>query len=649
MIILAISVLIEVCIFNLSFFTNMNNREILISDGGVTDENGVYETDTVTVDAKGVNVGIDLSLENVEYAVADVTLTDEGDEYEYSLPSFRAVMNEPLTCITSIHPYGDVHTIRVKISVPEGASATVDRIVINARRPFVFRPLRCLILFALLEILMLIWTVDRRKIVYLEKWDRWQLTASLCMILLMIVFAKSLTVSNELIVSCPWPHHNQYRELAHALQEGHVALTDKSVSEGLLAKDNPYDTIALMAEGIPFNMDYAYYNGNYYVYFGIIPEITMYYPYLRLTGRDLSNYSAMFLLGIVMIAGVVLCVRELLLRFGRDIPYINCLLLTVGVVFFPNHIYMLSRADIYNIPVMAATAFTWMGIGLWLLALNIMEEHGRLAIAALTVGSFCMAMVAGSRPQMLIYSFVVFPLFLPVLTGKEKGRGMKTAVILGIIIPFVITAIPVCVYNYARFDSIFDFGATYSLTSNDMNHRGFNLDRLLRGLYCFLFQMPNFTTDFPYLISSEVHSDYMGRNLVEFCYGGIFTANLLLLANGACFFGVMKKMKKQAVWMWSIMMAGALIIAAFDVNGAGILYRYTCDFAPGLLIAALIMWAVLSDGTSVRIGVNSRLLYLCVVSGLAFSFLVFLGTGDSVNLRDNSISLYEHIRTYLMF
>ena len=59
---------------------------------------------------------------------------------------------------------------------------------------------------------------------------------------------------------------------------------------------------------------------------------------------------------------------------------------------------------------------------------------------------------------------------------------------LALLLPVLPVAIAVCWYNQARFGSIFEFGATYSLTSNDMNLRGFNMDRLLRGLYCFLLQ-----------------------------------------------------------------------------------------------------------------------------------------------------------------
>mgnify|MGYP000823610677 CR=1 FL=1 len=77
-------------------------------------------------------------------------------------------------------------------------------------------------------------------------------------------------------------HHAQYQELAEALSEGKVSVGD--AEEALLAMKNPYDTIALQAAGIGYRADYAYHNGKYYVYFGIVPVLLLYLPYYLLTG-----------------------------------------------------------------------------------------------------------------------------------------------------------------------------------------------------------------------------------------------------------------------------------------------------------------------------------------------------------------------------
>ena len=42
---------------------------------------------------------------------------------------------------------------------------------------------------------------------------------------------------------------------------------------------------------------------------------------------------------------------------------------------------------------------------------------------------------------------------------------------LAVIVPFLLVGGVTMAYNYVRFDSFFDFGATYNLTGFDMVHR----------------------------------------------------------------------------------------------------------------------------------------------------------------------------------
>lgn len=647
-VLIAIAVIIELVVFNISSIKSMGLNPILIDSEAVTDDDGDYRSETITVDGPVKNIMLsDVLLFNCECVDVSVTITDEGDEYEYDMPSFRVVQGVPSTGFTNIYPYGDVHTLSVHVTAPEGAAASIGSITINNRRPVDIKPIRLLIIILILFTFNVLW-YDGWFTAFTfscDKKNKAQLICTILVILFLIFLGKKLSTINERIVSCPWPHHKQYQELAVALDNGTVVL-DKEVDPKLLEKENPYDTIALYAEDIYFHMDYAYYDGNYYVYFGIIPELLLYYPYYKLKGVPLNNYDAQFAFYIILVIGVFLTIWQLVHRYGKkddkcNVPYILYLLLSVGITLFSNHIYLISRADIYNIPVMSASACTWMGIGCLLTA--ICQEKKACRLSFTFAGALCMALVAGCRPQFILYSVIALVLLAPGYIKDIKG---KIADIICFIVPYILVAIVVCWYNQARFGSILEFGATFSLTTNDMNHRGFNLDRLLRGLYAFFFQPAVTTFDFPYLKSSVVASNYMGKNLTEFTYGGCFATNVLLLSVFAPLFGMWKKLSNEVKWLFTTMLGASAVIAVFDVNGAGILYRYTCDFIPGVLIAAIIIWIVMltSDGHAYR---NvCRLLTICLFIGLFYSLLVLLGTGDSVNLMDNSKITYEHIREY---
>lgn len=655
----AITLVAELLLFNMSTIKMLGSKSIPVAENISVSGDVEYVAYLNDVNDYVRNIYIEgIELVNAEYANICVSLTDEGDEYEYAMPESRVVPGVKGSGYINIYPYGKVKNINIHITLSEGAEGKIGRISINATKPLNIKPIRIIVTW--LALFVLIYTFKSGFNLRLKRKDRNQIIGVLLLFILLVLLGRQMSVSNNLIVSCPWPHHKQYQQLAEALSNHTVMLKDMEVSEELMAKENPYDTSALLKENIPYGMDYAYYKGAYYVYFGIIPELLLYYPYYKLTGRGLSNYNTDLILYMIFIAGVLLSVRELIFRFASDdndkdisrIPYFIYMLMCVCICLFSGAVYLISRPDIYNIPIMAATALTFMGTGLWLRTDYAKGIKRKICMAA---GSLCMAMVAGCRPQMLLYSFIAVYIFiLPNVKGRLSVKDRKiftketVSDTLAFILPYVIIAVLVCAYNYLRFGNIFDFGATYSLTSNDMNHRGFNIDRLIRGMYCFLFQPPVFTTDFPYMQSAVIESSYMGKNLTEYTYGGAFVTNLMLLVLFAPLIMKVKGLSKNAKAAILTLTASAVIIAGFDVNGAGILIRYTCDMMPGLIIAAIIVWIALlgEDSTS---AIASRIYVILALMGLAYSFLVFMGTEGSVNLRDNSVMQYENIRQYFMW
>ena len=70
---------------------------------------------------------------------------------------------------------------------------------------------------------------------------------------------------------------NQYEVMTDSILERHLYL-DEEVSEDLLALDNPYDFFARDKGGIDYLWDHAFYNGRYYMYFGIVPVFTVFLP-----------------------------------------------------------------------------------------------------------------------------------------------------------------------------------------------------------------------------------------------------------------------------------------------------------------------------------------------------------------------------------
>ncbi len=649
LIILLLSIVTEVFLFNISYWKTLGCEPTVLSAGGITDETGYFSTGKTEINGPVKNVSVNLTgLTDTDRATATIFITDEGNSYEYPTPSYTIVPGVDKSGYTNIYPYGDVTDISVTVQVDEGASAEIQEIRVNVNAPFVFKLLRFMAVFALALIIYAVFNQTCIHTIYCDQKNKKQLFIIGASVLFFLLLGYQLATSNPKCVEAPWLHQTQYQELAHSLDAGTVAL-QRTVDPGLLTTENPYDTIALQVEGIHFHMDCAYYDGQYYVYFGPVPEFLLYYPYYKLTGKDLPNYVAFYAFYSLFIIGVFGLLWELAHKIAKKLPFYFYMTLCVAVCLFPNYVYMGGRPDLYNIPIMAGTAFTMCGIWLWMRGLAF--DKGKSVFYAL--GSLCMALVAGCRPQLLLYSAVALPLFYTE-TIKERRifskKGLKDT--LCFVMPYILIACFVFWYNAARFGNGFDFGATYSMTTNDMNTRGFNLNRLTHGLFSYLFQPPVIDSSYPFLRSSNLTANYMGRNITEFLFGGIFAVNpLLWILPYTLLLGGHKKLNNQTKWMSSLLAVAGFIIICFDINGAGNLQRYASDMIPGFLLAAVMIWMAVLDRCNEHsnYGKWTRLVTLFTLCGLAFAFLTFIAKGDSVCLLRNNAPLFYNIESYFKF
>ena len=643
-----ISVLIEIFVFNMSSFKSARYETLTLAENVSTDNEYTYYTDTVTVNAPVVNVDVDMDVENYEVGYVSVILTDEGDKYEYQTPEYTVCNGIRRSGFSNIYPFGNVNTIQVKVRAEEGCIAHIKSIRANAHIPVDVKPIRLILIFMILYMAYLIYTHSPIHEIFYDDKKTWQLIVTLLMLFCFLILGKMINKADKVLLDSPWPHHSQYQELARSLEKGTIEMTEQYVDPKLLEVENPYDTITLLAEGIPYSMDYAFYKGHYYSYFGIVPELLLYYPYRIIKKADLPNYKAMYAFYVLLTIGVFMTVTGFVKRYIKSIPYIWY----VGVIsvtqFSANFIYLTQRSDIYNIPIMGAVAFSFMGLGLWLYALN--ANNTIIKKIFIFLGSLCMALVAGCRPQLLILSGTSLIWFIFEDGLKNRKLFTKKSIIdtVCFCLPYVLVAIPVCLYNYARFGNIFDFGATYSLTTNDMNHRGFNFDRLIRSLYCFLLQPPTINTVFPFLEASKVDGSYMGRFLCEYTYGGILTANAFMVSLWMMLVTGLRKIERPIRQLIIYLAVCAIVVAGFDANGAGVLYRYTCDFAPLFILASAVLWLIYLDKGRHILEYKHicRIAFICMTLSLAYAFLTFIASGSVISIENDNRLLFHAIADY---
>ena len=98
-------------------------------------------------------------------------------------------------------------------------------------------------------------------------------------------------------------HRNQYELMAEAILNGRIdfAYGDEAELESL---ENPYDPNERKEAGVKYHWDHAYYDGHYYMYFGIVPVFLAFLPYRLITGTALTTFRATQFFTAIIIAGM---------------------------------------------------------------------------------------------------------------------------------------------------------------------------------------------------------------------------------------------------------------------------------------------------------------------------------------------------------
>ena len=639
-VLLAAAVCCEGLLFNAPYFATHDYTPVnlldYLSPDAVRNENGGVE---ITEETNTLHFsGIDQPLYNL--SLADLQFHYEGDSPEAQNPLFTLVvqasdesssaqdsggswgvaLKAPRSYAHALDFSGKVRDMTLTFEKFEGEytwyqlNYTVGSITANAPRVFDFSLLRCAALFLLLAAVFflrpgsLLWRTP-----YLDSRRAFRplVVAAALALMAFAAAAPFADPGNSGIATAgynvnnwdgesrlsftahinDWQHdaNAQYGALAHSLLNGRLDLM-ADPPDALTAMENPYDTVTRQTEAPDALWDVAYRGGRYYVYFGIVPCLLFQLPFEALTGiPDLPPCVGMIVMAWAWILAIFGLLREAFRRWFPTASVAAYLLGAVGITAGSGMYYLLFRAHVYEYAILCGAAFVSLGLWQWLCAARS-ETHGRICLH-LILGSLCIALVAGCRPQMEVFAFLALPIFRHRYITEKRLKTKAGLRELGcFILPVVLVAAGLMWYNAARFGSPFDFGANYNLTSNDMTKRGFRLGRLAPALFYYFLDLPAVQAVFPYLTDIRLATNFIGKTTGELLYGGALALAPVLWSLPVLF--VFRKELRQkrlsGLLLWCAL--GSLLLAALDCEMAGILYRYQADFLGVLLFAAVLCW-----------------------------------------------------------
>jgi len=365
--------------------------------------------------------------------------------------------------------------------------------------------------------------------------------------------------------------HDYYSLLVHGFQKGHLYM-DVAVDSRYTSGDPKVQRKA------DWLLDASLYKGHYYLYFGVVPAVLLLLPYHLLTGSDLSENAAVFLM---LASGFLVYWRIFSEASRRYFPAITTGQYAASLVllaYASGAPMLLTYAGFYEVAISAGYlchALTWLGI---FKALHAQGKEGRwIGFASVAAG-----LAVGCRPNYVIALAVVAVAALLLIRRGGSLRRLS----LCAVVPAAVIGAALAAYNYARFGSPFEFGLGYQL--DEMIRAKFPMFRLSffwSNLQWYFLRPPAFSPYFPYVFPMNADLRPEGYYGYETIHGQLAVALLGLLTLAWFLVRTRRSVLEPRVTALLRLLGAAFTLLflwmAFYSNRAE---RYTVDFQSSLVL-----------------------------------------------------------------
>lgn len=487
-----------------------------------------------------------------------------------------------------LDPFGNTHKIQLVLYPKSGVPhiLRIHDLTFNAVKPMRFNPVRIVVIFMILLIVYFtlidqsLWQEECMGI------KKWKFIILLGLYAAFAVFASYWMLSDRAILS---ERFSPYSELAKAIAEGRLYVGE--ANDTVIGTEG--HSVFWRGDSTEVMFDYAYYNGKYYVYFGLLPCILFYLPYHLMTGADLPNAIPGLFLRLMIVGLVGRLIWNLIKNYYRKIPVALFLLMWWGTVcgmYIPA--LMTEMIMFYDVPILSGTVLILAGICFF-------TDIGKLAskkdFVKLALGSICLASVSLCRPTMLLYGFVIVGYALWNRRAEIRAGGTRLLMGTGVsvILPYSFFALVCMVYNATRFGSPFDFGASYNATTYPIEGATLFLPYVVaRSVYEYLLKPPFVDFGFPFTKFNVWEKVRVAGNImvVDMFVGGILAANPFTWSLALVGFYRQKLKQKRIFYPAMLCIMTALILMVYGVIFTSSVYtRYTVEFSPAILIGGCIV------------------------------------------------------------
>ena len=561
----------------------------------LTFENVDWEINSIKINAK-------MSDGTLRYDAA-IDITDEtSSEYRMNIAHTTLIKKNDDTFYIPCQFSGKVSSLRVKFSaLDDNGSLVVSDISLNEPIPFSISYLR---FGAIVLLVMIVCTAA-----YTPAFNRsFSESKYLCLVMTFLATAAFIgaafflimsKMSNEDILN-EWKLNegNQItQELVDAFEHRQISLLEKP-SGSLLDLNDPYDWTERRQANADYLWDHVLYNGKYYSYYGIAPVILLFLPYHLITGHYFSTAFAVLIFSVIGIIFLAMTYFAVIRRWFGSLSA-GCVWAGLIIILSSCGIWFCTgRPLFYEISISSGFAFVCAS-AYFLISSETLSKGKKLSLTKTALASLFSGIAVLCRPTLAVYSICMVIFFI---TGIPKAAYIpneeqlikkprrRIAYLACAAFPLMTLAAVQMWYNMARFGSPLDFGIKYSLTINDFIHSQYHTHFVLIGLYNYLFAMPSFSLDYPFISTPFSDLDVNGYYFHDVGNtSGIFFLALPVFAYLLAF-RALKKLPDRKTRARQMLIALPCVIMPlaimFSIWESGYAVRYTADFSWQIIMGA---------------------------------------------------------------
>ena len=333
-------------------------------------------------------------------------------------------------------------------------------------------------------------------------------------------------------------------------------------------------------------IDTSVYKNKVYLYFGITPVIFFYLPFNLITHLYLTDKFLVFILSCF----IFLLSLFLIKKVSEQITDINkipsnivilCIFLTGCCNLLP---FLVIRSTIYEVAITTAVFLLLITFCLFYYYINTK------ALKTQKILNFCISLTlclsVGARPHYVL--FVVLFFFVIIWLKYNETKKIKDIIYSAFIffVPCLIYGSLIALYNYIRFDSIFEFGWHYQINHLNLFDYKMTITDFFIGLKNNLFIPPsiNGTTLFS-LTKTSGH-----RLGCEFITGTIWTCPIIFILFFIPKFLKTFYKKDINIFVFLLTIILTMIISFIISDIFGMVIRYLFEYLHIMIILSLIIF-----------------------------------------------------------